>query len=263
MFDQVQDVLDGRKRHYRTKLVANASLPLRGFLICPECGKLLSGSASKGHTKHYSYYHCFAGCKFRHRADDTNTKFISELNQLNPQQAVLGAYKEVLLDVWNMENAGKSDHRKNLLRQVKEMEEKLSYIRELLSSKQIEPEDFRIMKADYSKQIDKLENQLSEDKGNQVDIKSMLDKGLAQLLKLNEVYEKGGIEERRRVISLIFPEKLRFENNLLRTNRLKVVRLIYLIDNKLYDNKKGQNGTNSILSSEVGMAARLSDHLND
>ena len=31
---EVQDVLDGRGRKYRLKVVANKSLPFRGFLIC-------------------------------------------------------------------------------------------------------------------------------------------------------------------------------------------------------------------------------------
>ena len=37
LYYQVQDVLDGRKRHYKLKVVSNESLPLRGFLICPSC----------------------------------------------------------------------------------------------------------------------------------------------------------------------------------------------------------------------------------
>jgi len=65
LYYQVQDVLDGRKRHYRLKVVANESLPLRGFLICPLCIKILTGSASKGFTKYYSYYHCTDGCSCR------------------------------------------------------------------------------------------------------------------------------------------------------------------------------------------------------
>lgn len=48
LFYQVQDVLDGRKRYYKPKLVVNAVLPLRGFLFCPVCGKILTGSKSKG-----------------------------------------------------------------------------------------------------------------------------------------------------------------------------------------------------------------------
>lgn len=37
LYYKVQDILYGRKRNtYRLKVVSNLSLPLRGFLICPE-----------------------------------------------------------------------------------------------------------------------------------------------------------------------------------------------------------------------------------
>ncbi|MCH5688740.1 recombinase family protein [Niabella sp. W65] len=48
LFYDVQDVLDGRKRILGTKVTADDSIPLRGFLICPKCGRMLTASASKG-----------------------------------------------------------------------------------------------------------------------------------------------------------------------------------------------------------------------
>lgn len=48
LFYKVQDILDGRKKVMRTKMVVDDNLPLRGFIICPQCGMLLSGSASTG-----------------------------------------------------------------------------------------------------------------------------------------------------------------------------------------------------------------------
>lgn len=56
LFYEVQDTLDGRKRKERpnTKIVSQDSLPLRGFLTCPKCNRMLTGSASKG--KYSLYY---------------------------------------------------------------------------------------------------------------------------------------------------------------------------------------------------------------
>src|ERR1700753_3029721 len=36
LFNDVQDVLDGRQRVYLPKVASSPSLPLRGFLVCPE-----------------------------------------------------------------------------------------------------------------------------------------------------------------------------------------------------------------------------------
>lgn len=54
VFYEVQDVLEGRKRKIKTKVVTQDMLALKGFITCPTCGKTLTGSASKGRK---SYYH--------------------------------------------------------------------------------------------------------------------------------------------------------------------------------------------------------------
>lgn len=169
LYYQVQDVLDGRKRnHYRLKVVSNATLPLRGFLICPDCGKLLTGSASKGHTKHYAYYHCFGGCKCRFRADNVNSLFVSELRKYVPRSEMTDLYKITLSEAWYDQTNHLQNDRKNLLVQIKEQEQRLSHIRDLLSSKEIEPSDFREMKAEYTQKLERLEAQLNACSNDQV-----------------------------------------------------------------------------------------------
>ena len=87
-----------------------------------------------------------------------------------------------------------------------------------------------------------------------MDIKGLLDKGIGQLLQLDTIYKNADIEKKREVISSMFPEKLHFENNVLRTGRInEAVKLIYLLDKGSSGNKKGQNGNYSILSSQVGL----------
>lgn len=255
LFYQVQDVLDGRKRNqYRLKVVSNSTLPLRGFLICPACGKILTGSASKGLTKRYSYYHCSAGCKFRFRADAINQQFVYELKKYIPHPEMAELYKIVLQEAWRSQTAHLLDDRKLLQKQIRELEDKLSYIRDLLSSKQIEPEDFREMKSDYSSKVEKLQAKLDGLSHNDINLKALLDKGIDNLLKLDYIYETADIDKKREVISSIFPEKLHFENRSLRTGRVnEAVQYIYLINNDLQQNKKGQIRKKSDLSCEVGM----------
>ena len=52
VFYEVQDVLEGRKRKLGTKIVTQDMLALKGFVICPNCSKVLTGSASKGRKAH-------------------------------------------------------------------------------------------------------------------------------------------------------------------------------------------------------------------
>jgi site-specific DNA recombinase len=233
--------------------LSNASLPLRGFLICPECGKILTGSASKGMTQYYSYYHCTTGCKCRLRADNANEKFIAELRKYIPKPEVAELFKEVIAEAWEEQTTHHHDDSKQLRLQIKELEGKLSYIRDLLSSKQIEPGDFREMKAEYSNKLEKLEAKLSATKYDEINIKSLLDKGVNNLLKLDHLYEISDVEKKREIISSIYPEKLTFDGNAFRTIRInEAIRLIYSIGEGSSENKKRTNRNKSNLSCQVG-----------
>src|SRR5258706_6174419 len=255
LFYEVQDVLDGRKRgRYKLKVASNATLPLRGFLICPHCGKLLTGSQSKGHTKYYSYYHCFDGCTCRFRADGVNNLFVYELKKYIPKPEMMEVYKLVLTEAWNEQTNHIQDDRKQFLAQIKDLEEKISYTRDLLSSRQIDPADFREMKAEYGSKLEKLEAKLSGCDHEQVSIKHLLDKGLDNLLKLDYTYESGDVEKKREIISSMYPEKLTFDGFVLRTTRInEAVRLIYSLNTDFGQNENRTNGENSSLSCEVGV----------
>ncbi len=256
LYYQVQDVLDGRKRvPYRLKILTCPELPLRGFLICPKCGKLLTGSKSKGLTKYYTYYHCTGGCTCRFRADNANSLFVYELKKYMPRPEMLDLYKITLSEAWYDQTNHLQNDQKQLQIQIKELEGKLSYIRDLLSSKEIEPADFREMKTEYSSKLEKLEAKLSIYDQDQVNINDLLDKGLNNLLKLDYAYETGEIEKKREVISSMYPEKLTFDGFSFRTNRInEAVRIIYTLDKDFGENKTGQNGLFSTLSCQVGAA---------
>lgn len=254
LYYRVQDVLDGRKRHYKLKAVSNSTLPLRGFLICPKCNKLLTGSASKGHTKYYHYYHCTDGCSCRYRADNVNQQFVYELKKYIPCPEMTELFKIVLAEAWYDQTNHVQDDRKQLLSQIKDLEEKLSYIRDLLSSKQIEPSDFREMKSEYSAKLEKLESKLSAYNYNHPDIKDLLNKGINNLLKLDNLYESAGIEKKREIISSMYPEKMTFDGFYFRTSRInEAARIIYSLDEDYSENKNRTNGNNSDLSCQVGM----------
>ena len=255
LYYQVQDVLDGRKRNsYRLKVVSNASLPLRGFLICPKCGRLLTGSASKGQTKYYAYYHCFDGCTTRFRADLVNGKLVEELKKYMPRPEFSDIYKITLSESWYKQTSYLQDDHKSLLREIKEQEEKISYIRDLLSTKQIDPADFREMKTEYTAKLEKLEARLAiRDQGHE-DVPGLLDVGIDNLLKLDYIYDHGEIDKKRTVISSMYPEKLTFDGDRLRTNRInEAARIIYTLDKGLDKNERGQSGNIPALSSQVGM----------
>jgi len=58
LFEKVQIIMDGNVNPARpnVKILSDDNLLLRGFLICPECGHLITGNTSTGHHSKKYYY---------------------------------------------------------------------------------------------------------------------------------------------------------------------------------------------------------------
>lgn len=253
LFYEVQDVLDGRGRHYRPKSITLPELPLRGFLICPVCGKILTGSKSRGRNQYYAYYHCFGGCKQRFPAEEVNKELITELGKYCPREEMLELYENCIITSYNSITVDKSKTRRQIMKEIKELDNRLSYARELLSTRKIEVEDFRAMKTEYTAKLEKLEAKLSGNMETTDSIEALLSKGIGSLLRLDQRYIEGNIEEKRKIIGSMYPEKLGFDGLRLRTNRVNEIAMYIYKINKLLSNKKSRtNGTVSNLSGQVG-----------
>ncbi|WP_268224941.1 recombinase family protein [Sinomicrobium oceani] len=255
LFYRVQEVMDGREKSYRPKVEVIEELPLRGFLICPECGKLLTGSKSKGRNRYYAYYHCQYGCSHRVRAEQVNKTFENGLRKYIPREEIKKLYTSLLMEEYREQTRNVGEKKRQILKQIKDYEERLSYARDLLSTKRIDPLDYRDMKSDYGEAIRKLEAEFARINTQTKDIEGLLNQGIDNLLQLNACFEKGGWEEFRGVIGSIYPKNLTFDRNYLRTTRINViVERIYHINNDIGQNKNGTKKKISSLSRKVAGA---------
>lgn len=251
IFYDVQDVLDGRKRKYRPKIVANKILPLRGFLICPHCNKFLTGSKSKGRSQDYFYYHCYGGCKCRFSAEEVNKEFLKELKKYIPKPGVKELLQEVILEEWYEDTKHEQIEKAQILSQIKDLEQRLAYSRDLLSSQKMEPDDFRLLKIDINQKLEKLEAKLAELPNETESIDTLLAEGVSTLFELENLYD-GPIENKREVIGSMYPENLLYDGFFVRTARInEAASIIYSLGGDLAENKTGQNGDNSTLSCMV------------
>jgi len=255
VFYEVQDVLEGRKRKLKTKVVTQDMLALKGFVTCLKCGKVLTGSASKGRTAHYHYYHCNATCGYRTRAEEANSIFENHLKEyaLNPCAATL--FKQVIMDVYKNEHLVTSSSRKQYIDRITTLNNKVTKARELLLNEDIEAADFRAVKLEAEREITVLESNISELRSNnmgQGEIEKILDLALISLTSIDKVYCKSDHYGKRKLLGSIYPEKFNLEQLKVRTaKRGEVFQFIYMINNELGGNKNGTNDVFYHLSQEV------------
>ncbi|MGS2764884.1 recombinase family protein [Sinomicrobium sp. M5D2P9] len=253
LFYRVKDVLDGRGRIYRPTVEIIEELPLRGFLICPTCGKTLTGSVSKGRNKYYHYYHCISSYGFRHRAEDINSSIIDEIRKYVKPLPKLCIYRNIITEIFKAKTKGQRDDVKLFKIQLEKANRKLAKARDLLLEGDIEGDDYRIIKMDCEKDIMRLEARITATASTKFNINPLLDKAIGNLSKLDILYQKGTTAQKRRIIGSIFPEKLIFDGSRYRTTRVnEAITLILFIDKELRKIKNWTSHRKLDLSSYVG-----------
>jgi site-specific DNA recombinase len=127
----VQDFLDGKKdkKKKRTTIFSNEKFLLRGHLVCPSCGKVLTASASKGRTKKYCYYHCHYTCGVRFKSPIVNEAFCDHLMKYNAKDGMTQVYYKMLKSVYQRNWAKKTEARGKFTERLDDLHEKIKKAR--------------------------------------------------------------------------------------------------------------------------------------
>jgi site-specific DNA recombinase len=259
LFYDVQDAIDGRRKRYRpnVKKLSNEMFPLRGFLGCPKCSRMLTASASKGRNGRYHYYHCVASCGCRYPAGLVNDAFVSELQKFTPRKATAEIFRQLVTDEFSDQAKTSQNEKRQLLNKIDELSAKLAKARELLLSSDIDPKDYKTIKTEIEEKLLRLEARLTEltnDAGGVQGLDKMIEKVLAVLSRLDKTYIGADIKMKREIIGSIFPEKLIFSENGYRTGKInEVASFIYQINSDLV---KIKNGTSSDLSQKFRLVPK-------
>ena len=250
-FYQVQDELDGKRRIYVPKK-RTLDYPMRGHLICPFCGRLLTGSSSQGRSKKYFYYHCILPCKARFHTDQTHEKFAKELRKYVPRPGMTELYTEVIARLYHSQMKGQRQDTRMIREELEQINARLVKARNKLVDDELDAVDYKAIKTECETKIAQLESRLLNTHSQDTNIESLLRKVFENLAHLDELWQESTAERKRLIIGSIFPEKLVFDGNTFQTARLNEgARLIYTLNKGLDENKNGQREDLSTLSIPV------------
>ncbi len=257
-FYKVQDIIAGRKRSFPKQTKCQPEeLPLRGFLVCPECGGSLTGSSSKGYNGIYYYYHCQPPCKVRFNAKGANEEFVRLLEEVRMDSSVIELYQEMLNKALKMDGADADKMRKELEREIAAEEAKKNEALDLLLNRKIEAEDFQLAKQACEKRLALLAEKREQIACVDTELASRANEGLNLLKRLDCAYLTATLEAKKQIISSIFPEKLILTKEGYRTTKMNDAVALILTSGAGFRGKKlGLNRKSAIQSSEVA-GARL------
>src|SRR5690606_35570728 len=222
LFDDVQDVLDGRKKMIKPKIVAMENLPLRGFIKCPnpKCNRMLTGSASKGKMgNYYTYYHCISPCGVRLKAETVNEAFIKQLRHLSPKEGRGDVFIEAFIKDFNDKTKAQNTARANIIEEIDALYKRYQNALLKKADGEMADDDFQEVKRLTKGKIEDLEKRLNNLAVTGTEIKDLVASALKKVANIDRRYENGDIEEKRLIVSSIFPDFLEFDGTRHRTPR--------------------------------------------
>lgn len=219
LFKKVQNVLDGRKNHdakFPTSI--NDLFPLRGNFVCPNCGKQITASKSKGNGGHYEYYHCKASCKIRLKKDVVHDRVKELLNKISLDENVKELFKGVLSDVIQSNTVDAKTRIKELNSERESLKILLENTEDKYMAEKLTPEEYIKIKNRYSAKINDFENRIDLLKENDTDLMKYVDDSVELLCQLGHVFNHLQNKEKGSFLRVIYPENLILEKECFRTN---------------------------------------------
>lgn len=260
LFYEVQDVLSGKKKVEKTKVHSPEMLPLRGFIKCSRCNRILCGSASKGRNGYYYYYHCSSACGCRYKAEDVNKVFNDVVQEFTIQEDFAELFTQVITDTYKSQNTTQLISRSELLKEINDLNSRISKARELLLNGDIDGADYKTIKSENEYKINVLEVKLAEaaaTNSKAENIEPLIRRAIGKLTQLDSIYSKSTSSEKRELIGSMYPQKFTFEELQHRTALTgELYSCIYLINSELDRKKDGQATDFSclpILATEPGL----------
>ena len=132
------------------------------------------------------------------------------------------------------------------------MNSRIENLQDLLVDGTISPKTYGQTLNRYSKQTDQITSSLNGLNTTDSEYKGLIENAFNHLENFRQSYINSSIEDKTKLISSIFPEKIEFDGIKCRTPRINdVLRYILQIDKELPVNKKGQISKNLSLSPLV------------
>lgn len=192
-----------------------AEFPLRGLVYCNVCGKKMTGSNVKGKLRYYAMYTCNnKDCSANPKNIQKHIlerEYINLLKNTAPESQIIELSKAIALDVWKESIKGLNISQKSLESEIREKEKAIkSYLRLIPKVKS------DLMREKYEEQIEGLEREVRELKGESLDTSKMnFEEALQEVMEFVgtplKYWEKSGLEGKLEVHQMVFPENLKFD----------------------------------------------------
>ena len=214
VFDQVQYILDGKRKKMPIYRKLNPDFPLRGVLKCSKCGKLLTASWAKENIGHYRCSECSNVNLNKKVLENT---FSDYLKTIVWNQITVEVVKEALLLNWQ-------SHKKEYEKELSNIAKKQVEIRELMDKvidkniKGVYSDALAKTKLnDYERELAELRLETQKYASPDVMEADLLNYSVDFMRNLTSMWNKLDIEPKHRLHKMLFPDGIIYLNGIFTT----------------------------------------------
>ena len=222
VFYSVQEVLAGKKKKYISKRSIDEIVYLRNHLLCPKCGRKMTGSLSTNGSKtaKIGYYHCQYNCKgVRFRVDQGHILFGDFIKEIKIHPAAAEIYLEMMKSIFKEKEGDRIKDKAALEKKINRLETLITNIEDKYAEKELAIDQYQKFIDRYTKDIADLKWEVAELTNTDNNYLKYVRAGISLLLNVDVYLNESMVEEKSKIIRSIFPEKLVFENGQFRTIR--------------------------------------------
>ena len=242
IFLKVNGLLD--QLHHGYKLVEeNPYIPLKRFVSCSKCGRLLRGYIVKG--KEIYYYKCSTpGCCVNKNASVLNSTFVDILNHFALKDEILKHSKDLIIAqmtaTFNNLSGEQEDEFMVLEKQLFELDKKIRRLEERYIEETMDPELYNKYIAKYSSERELIQQNLMKGTGEKSNLSHAIAIALDLGSKLAFKWRKGTYQVKQKIQYLLFPGGLSYSklHDKCRTGRINFVFLYLAYIQQVIGNKK-------------------------
>ena len=211
LFARVQCALRQGRGNTGSRCLKNPEFPLRRFVICDACGTPLTGSAPRGRSRTYAYYHCRKCKGLNVRREVLEQRFVDLLESLSPKPEFTALFRAIVVNAWKQREGTARTVREQLTRRIEELQRRENRLDEVfLYERGIDRET-------YERQRDRLREEIAlarieeEDaRIEEIDVEALVDYSEQVLLSAARLWTDASFEQRLRLQQVLFPQGLRW-----------------------------------------------------
>ena len=228
--------------HPKKHIQGVAELPLKQFTYCAKCRTSLTGFLVKQKGKYY--YKCRTrDCSGTKSAEQLHEKFKNKLTQLQVDNTYHETIKEVMINTYDSQTAEIRNSIIYTKKQITEIKQKLGKLEERFAIGEIEKDIYIKFSKKFNEEIYQLEEENKNPFISSSNLNKAIDKALKMSTKLNEIWDSGDLEQKRKLQQLVFPSGMGYNKQIdeVQTKRVNTIfSSIPLIATDLARQKSGE-----------------------